>query len=171
MQDYFAQVRQASASGLYFLALGGALVIPDMCSGMEAADGNTTGRLYKAWVDRHVSPHFTVGPSHTPSFSGDDCWGLRCAFLHQGRLLPHSGTYNRVIFVEPNSSGMVLHNNVINDALNIDVPTFVAVIVNAAEQWLTGAQSTTNFRANYPRYMQRYPRGLPPYIVGIPVIA
>lgn len=171
MQDYFDQVRLAASTKLYFLALAGALVIPDMCSSMETVDGKTTGPLYKAWVDKYVAPHFTVGPNRTPSFSGEDCWGVRCSLLHQGRLIPHQGNYSRILFVEPGTSTNTFHNNVMNDALNIDVPLFVLTIADAAEKWLAVTQNTTNFEANRANYMQRYPIGLPPYIVGVPVIA
>jgi hypothetical protein len=170
IEDYFRQVRQAASSSLYFVALGAALVIPDMCSSMESADGQTTGALYENWFDKHVARHYTAGSYHTPSFSGKDCYGLRCAFLHQGRLEPHKGGYSRIIFIEPHS-GPTLHNNVMNDALNIDVPTFALGMVAAAEAWLGDASTTEEFKENYPHFMQRYPNGLPPYIVGIPVIA
>src|SRR5699024_6261516 len=34
------------------------------------------------------------------------------------------GRHSRIIFVEPGQSGIVLHNNIMNDALNIDVHIF-----------------------------------------------
>jgi hypothetical protein len=169
MEDYFNQVREVAKTHLYFLSLGAALTIPDMCAGMESANGRSSGALYKAWVDQYLAPRYVVGPAHTPSFSGEDCYGLRCAFLHQGYLEPHAGSYTRVIFTEPHS-GITMHNNVMNDALNIDVTIFANQMVDAAEQWISAAKSTSNFRANYPKFMQRYEGGLSPYIVGIPVI-
>lgn len=171
MQDYFNQVRQAAETELYFLALAGALVIPDMCSGMEARDGRTNGMLYKAWVDERLSPLFFAGPTQSPSFSGEDCWGLRCSLLHQGKLTPHQGSYSKINFVEPGASSIVFHNNIINDALNIDVPIFVTAMVDAAEKWLASARMMPNFQTNSVSYMQRYPNGLSPYILGVPVIA
>jgi hypothetical protein len=153
---------------LYYLTLASALVIPDMCSGLEAADGKTTGALYQAWFDRHVSQKY-VGAAG-PSFSGEDCYGLRCAMLHQGRLEPHKGVYKRILFIEPHG-GLTLHNNVINDALNIDVTQFARDMVESAEQWLIAAEQIPEYQANYPRYMQRYAQGLPPYIGGTAVIA
>ena len=90
--------------------------------------------------------------------------------LHQGRLEPHRGTYKRILFIEPHGN-MTLHNNVMNDALNIDVTRFALDIVEGAEQWLITAEQTPQYQANFPHYMQRYPNGLPPYIGGIPVIA
>ena len=65
----------------------------------------------------------------------------------------------------------VLHNNVLNDALNIDVRVFVADVVDSAIEWHGLAEKTTEYAANYPRFMQRYAEGLLPYIGGVPVIA
>jgi hypothetical protein len=172
MQDYFDQVRKAANSELYYLALAGALVIPDMCSGMDSEDGKTNSAKYIDWVDKYLAGKFTAGADHTPNFSGEDCYGIRCGLLHQGRLEPHKGKYSRVLFLEPGKNGgITLHNNVLNDALNIDLPTFVLTMVETAEKWLKEVEGTDKFKSNHKHFMQRYPNGLPPYIVGIPLIA
>ena len=170
MHEYLDQVRRVARTSLYYLTLSSTLVIPDMCSGLESADGKTTGKLYKTWFDQHVAHKYTAGPSRQPSFSGDDCYGLRCAMLHQGRLEPHQGIYSRILFVEPHL-GVTLHNNVVNDALNLDVTQFADDMIESAEAWLATADQTPNYQANYPHYMQRYPDGLLPYIEGVTVIA
>ena len=164
MQEYFNQVRHASRENLYYVALSGALMIPDMCSGMETLDGKTSGLLYKAWINKYVTPKIS-------NLSGKDCWGFRCSLLHQGSMGPHQGIYNRVLFVEPGSSNSVFHNNVINDALNIDVSIFIETMVSAAEDWLALNEETPNYINNSKKYMRRYPCGLSPYISGVPVIA
>ena len=45
--------------------------------------------------------------------------------LHEGRFIPHQGGYTRVLFIEPGGGTLVAHNNVMHDALNIDVNIFV----------------------------------------------
>ena len=50
--------------------------------------------------------------------------------------------------------------------LNLDVNVFVKDMIDAARRWLTDAQSTATFQANYPRFLQRYPTGLAPFITG-----
>jgi hypothetical protein len=167
MKDYIDQVKRVAATDLYYLTLAATLIIPDMCSGLEAADGKTTGALYQDWFDQHVAHKYVAAGK--PSFSGEDCWGLRCAMLHQGRLEPHKGAYKRVLFIEPHG-GVKTHNNVVFDALNIDVTDFAFDMIDSAEQWLVAAEQTPHYQANFPRFMQRYPYGLPPYIAGVPVI-
>jgi len=169
MLDYFDQVRRAAQSGLYYVALGGALAIPDMCAAMETASGLTTDRLYEAWFDEWVAPKYSgAGGAH---MTGHDCYGLRCSMLHQGRLEPHKGSYKRVLFIEPGATTVVAHNNIMNDALNIDVNIFVRDMVESAVAWHERASQATAYQANYPRFMQRYPWGLKPYIGGVPVIS
>jgi hypothetical protein len=164
MREYLEQVEQVADTDMYYLTLAAALVIPDMCSGLEAEDGRTTGARYEVWFDQHVAHKYGS------FFSGEDCYGLRCAMLHQGRLEPHKGAYKRIVFIEPHG-GMTLHNNVINDALNIDVTQFATDMIESAEDWLIDSEETPQYQTNFPRYMQRYPEGLSPYIGGIAVIA
>ena len=57
------------------------------------------------------------------------------------------------------------------DALNIDVRIFVEELVLAVEKWLTTVETTLEYQKNIASGVKRYPNGLPPYIVGLPVIA
>lgn len=178
MREFFDQVLRAADAGLYYLALFGALSIPDICASMEAEDGQTNGSRYAAWFDAHVAAKYTVGPDRQPSVTGDDAYGLRCSMLHQARTRPHKGSYSRVLFVEP-GHGVIAHNNVmvVGDAdqwaavLNLDVGAFCRDLVDAANAWLTVAEQTAVFQNNYPHFLQRYPHGFPPFIGGVPVLS
>ena len=57
------------------------------------------------------------------------------------------------------------------DALNIDVRIFVEELVLAVEKWLTTVETTLEYQKNIASGVKRYPNGLPPYILGLPVIA
>ena len=103
--------------------------------------------------------------------NGDDCYYFRCSLLHQGSSQHNKSNYKRVLFVEPSATTNIFHNNVINDALNIDVKIFCNDLIGGAEKWLEENENTDLYKKNYDRFMKRYPNGLPPYIVGIPVIS
>ncbi len=77
------QIRAASAAGLYYLALFGALTLPDICGALAASDGKATKSKYITWLRSNV-----------PEEAGDAdlIYGLRCSLLHQGRTLPHGGS-------------------------------------------------------------------------------
>src|SRR5262249_2177556 len=133
----------------------------------EADDGQTSGARYKAWFDANVAGQYGG------VVSGEDCYRFRCALLHQGSSQNPQGQYSRVIFIEPSvalQSGLMAHNNVLNDALNHDVILFWQDLVQAARAWLGRVSDSQAFQRNFDRLMRRYPDGLHPYIVGVPVI-
>jgi hypothetical protein len=167
VQDYFNQVEQAVQAGLYYLALGGALMIPDMCAAMEQTNPTTAGARYEAWFDQHVAPRYTFGPDRVPSLTGAGAWALRCSFLHEGSTQNPRGNYERILFVEP---PYALHNNEIMGALNLNLGDFCADVVDAARAWFATAQHTPTYLQNFSHFVERYPNGFPPYIQGVPVI-
>jgi hypothetical protein len=161
MRDILAQTRAANAAGLYYVALFSALALPDICAALESRDGETNGSLYRAWFDRYAARGL---------ITGEAAYKFRCAMLHQGRT-GHPEGYSKIIFIEPSATGIVFHNNVMGDALNIDVRIFVEELVLAVENWLTTVETTPEYQKNIAAGVKRYPNGLPPYIVGLPVIA
>ncbi|CAN7307932.1 hypothetical protein LJR296_001460 [Cupriavidus necator] len=170
MQDLIQQIRWAINGHAYYLALYTSLTLPDICSAMESDDGLATGPKYKAWFDRYVASKYAMHGGQ-PTISGEVCWSYRCSALHQGRAQHPRLGYSRILFIEPGAARGRLHNNVFNDVLNIDLPTFCGDIIDGVQAWLVDAQGTPNYQRNFPLFMQRYPDGLAPYILGIPVIA
>ena len=164
MQDLLDQIRTANQANLFYVALMSALAIPDVCGALESPDGQARRERYAEWFDRHVAS------SYRGTLTGLDCYYFRCSMLHQGRTHHPASSFARIFFIEPTATGNVFHNNVINDALNIDVRIFVNDLVIAAERWLAAASGTPEFRANSPLFVSRYANGLPPYIIGVPII-
>ena len=173
MDDFLDQIEVAANEGrLYYLALAGALVVPDLCGALESKDGEATGDKYKEWFNKHVAPMFPIRPDNgQPFLTGEDCWRFRCSFLHQGRTQHPDSGYTRILFVEPNMTGLHAYMNVLNDALNIDVGAFCADMLGAARGWLSGIRGTEPFETNLAAFVRRYPNGLPPYMVGMPIIS
>jgi hypothetical protein len=75
MNEILRQIRAASATGLYFLALFCALTLPDICGALESENGQASGSKYKAWLRANVPEQAT---------DADLIYGLRCSLLHQG---------------------------------------------------------------------------------------
>lgn len=168
MRDLLAQVEKATADGYYYLALYVALTLPDICGAMESSDGIANKSKYIHWFDHYVTPAYTV--AGRAFLDGETCYAYRCSVLHQGRAQHPKLGYSRILFVEPGSTTNVFHNNILNDALNIDVSRFCMDIVGGAASWLKDVSDSDDYKQNYSLFMQRYPGGLPPYIVGVPVI-
>jgi hypothetical protein len=171
MRTLIEQTRQAADSNAYYLSLFAALALPDICAAMSALDGQAKRKRYIEWFDKYVAPKYTVGPSKNPSFSGADCYYYRCSILHQASSQHPQSSYARILFVEPGTSTNIFHNNVLNDALNLDVRLFCRDICDGADAWLADTEQKPEYQANYARSLKRYPNGLSPYIVGLPVIA
>lgn len=165
MRDFLDQIRQALAMNLYYVALIASLTVPDICGAIGSANGKATKSKYIDWFDRYVASKY-VG-----TLTGEDCYYYRCSALHQGSSQhPHS-TYSRIIFVEPSATTNIFHCNILNDALNIDVRIFCNDIVSGAMDWLKQYETTKRYERNYSKFMRRYPSGLSPYIVGVPIIS
>jgi len=163
MRDFLYQIQNALDSGLYYLAVFACLIVPDICGAVQSTDGTANQRKYKEWFDKYV------GYNYPADFTGQDCYLLRCSLLHQGTSQHHRSRYSRVILVEP--WGNVIHLGILDDALTLDIKTFCTEILAGARSWLDEYEGTDIFDNNYSRFLRRYPQGLPPYILGIPVIS
>jgi len=168
MRDLLEQIERGLDQNLYYLALFAALSLPDICGALDSDDGEADRSKYISWFDEYVGDGYKSG---TQAFlSGDDCYYFRCGILHQGSSHNPKSGYSRILFVEPGATTNVFHCNIMNDALNIDVRIFCKDIINGVRVWLGKVEGTTKFSSNMAKFIRRYPRGLSPYIGGIPVI-
>jgi len=165
MKDFLLQIKKGLDENLYLLSLFSALAIPDICGAMSSENGDAHFEKYTAWFDKYITPKYNG------FLSGKDCYLFRCSLLHQGSSQHPGSNYKRVLFIEPSATTLIAHNNILNDALNIDVKIFCNDIVLSAEEWLKENQETELYKKNYDKFMRRYPNGLSPYIVGVPVIS
>ena len=164
MKDFLEQIQIGLKTNLYYLSLFAALAIPDICGAVGTEDGLASSDKYKDWFNKYVA-HKYEG-----FLTADDCYLFRCSLLHQGSSQHPKSGYSRVLFVEPSATTNVFHCNIMNDALNIDVRIFCNDIVEGVKVWLQQYEETELYKKNYGKFMSRYPNGLAPYIVGVPVI-
>jgi hypothetical protein len=99
VEELVAQTRAAAAIDLHYLALFGTLTLPDICAGLGAENGRTSGSKYKDWIRNNVPEHAEQAPM---------IYGLRCSLLHQGSALPDGAAYP-LAFTVP-QSGFAFHN-------------------------------------------------------------
>ncbi len=163
MDELLEQIENSVDSGSYLLGLYVALALPDICGALESGNGRATGNRYKAWFNKWVAPKYDK------TLTGEQCYSYRCGVLHQGRSKHDNLGYSRIIFLEPNPN-MVLHRNIMNDAYNLDIRLFCNDLVASTREWLISVKSNHNFNANYEHFMKRHENGIPPFIVGVPVI-
>ncbi|WP_394557828.1 hypothetical protein [Priestia aryabhattai] len=161
MEDLFNEIERGLDAGVYHLALGTALCIPDICAGLQSEDGKTSGRKYKEWYNSYVGDKIRM--------SANDCYYFRCSFLHEGSTQHERSNYDRVLFIEPNATTAILHNNILEGALNIDIRIFCNDLIKSAREWLEDVKDNETYIKNHEKSFKRYPNGIAPYIVGVPV--
>lgn len=162
MDELIAQIRSASDAGLYYLALIGALTLPDICGALNSGNGRASGSKYRDWLRSNVP---------TQAASADLIYDLRCSLLHQGSALPSSG--EQIAFMYP--EGPQLHNLSTEVGAErvgwISIPMFVEEVTQGAEEWFRQHGGTRGVRKNLRKFARLRPEGLPPHVAGSPVIA
>lgn len=163
-ETILGNIRDCLDGQMFYAALVVSLTIPEVCASLEAQGGRGNNERYKKWYTEYLSLSY-------PNLTADDCYSLRCSVLHQGKLGRPGMQYSRVLFTIPNSRNIVLHNNIINDALNLDVVHFCNDVIAAARNWLAAKHDDVCVIENLPNLVRYRPQGLSPYIVGLPLIA
>lgn len=162
MEEFISQIRAASAGGLYYLALFGALAIPDIFGALGSENGRATGSKYKAWVEQNV-----------PDQAGQaaELYGLRCSLMHQGRTMPH-GTHFPIAFMAPGVGQIHNLSTVVGDSQVgwISIEMLVEEITAGAEEWLQQFGETQTVVRNMEKFARLRHEGLPGHVQG-PVIA
>ncbi|HHU0127472.1 TPA: hypothetical protein ACT9LZ_001433, partial [Legionella pneumophila] len=82
-----------------------------------------------------------------------------------------NSSFERILFVEPFQNNNVFHNNILNNALNIDIQEFCNDLIVAAREWFKKKSGDNLVQKNYKDFVKRYPYGLTPYIGGVSVIS
>ena len=143
-----------------YLALAGALIIPDLCAALESPRGGTTPERYQRWFDENVAPKCQR------LITGEDCYWFRSAFLHQGSSQHPGAKYKRVFFVEGAiglDMGTWRRIHADQYGLHLHIAYFCELMVSSARDWLDRVRDTDVFRANYDRFMRRHYFDIEPY--------
>lgn len=163
MEEFTDQIEKALVQNNFLIALFSCLALPDIC-GAISSDGRSGSQKYKQWFDTYVAKKY----NHF--FNGSQCYALRCSLIHQGLTNHNKLGYKKVIFLDPSmSENIFLHNNIINDAFNIDIRQFCQDILDGVSEWSKDHQSDSSFRANYDKFLSRRGRDNSSYIDGMEV--
>lgn len=142
MQHFVTAIRAAIEERNWYAALSLALTIPDICGWLEDPGAPSQDR-YVSWFSRFLGSKYTrpVGPDHEMHefLSGQDCYALRCAFLHEGREEITNQHARQVLerfefTVAP--PGWIVHLNRGGTGLQLQVDIFCRDFAEAGEEWL-----------------------------------
>jgi hypothetical protein len=88
MDEFVEAIDLSIAASNWYGALFIALSLPDICGRIDSPSETSSKRRYAAWFEKYVQPKYTrsVGAEReeTVFLCGNDCYALRCAYLHEG---------------------------------------------------------------------------------------
>ena len=173
MKRFTSSIRKSVQDGNLFGALFLALAMPDICGALEDPLQGV-GERYKAWFRRYLNlkydpatqlefatayvpqaaqvlPSESLAALQTPfdpqlAFTAEDCYQCRCKCLHQG-LLQKSGR-EKFVFISGLPSGTILHRNLKNGQLVLQIELFAEDICHAVETWEQNMRGNTAVAAS-----------------------
>lgn len=172
MEDFLQQIEKALEYNLYYLALQAVLTLPDICSSLlsPTPENRPVTKEYIDWCNKNFSSKEKI--------SSEDCYYFRCSMLHEGQTQHSRSNYKRIMFIEPGHPFSNMLNNIsfqMNDtdkpSIDINLNTFCSDMISSVRKWWSAHQDEPVVQDNYKNMVKRYPNGLPPYIVGIPIIS
>lgn len=153
-----SSVRDSVRSGNWYAALAGALALPDIAAKLDGRPGNS--QRFVSWFDDYLLPKYTTSIPNLPVphvfLSGEDCYALRCAFLHGGDFDITSerirDVLNRFVFVAPPANRRA--HRIQGDGgstLLLQVNLFCEDVCVATEEWLKARGNDPNVAAAISR--------------------
>jgi hypothetical protein len=140
----------------WYSAIAVSLTLPDICSKITYGE-KSSGKKYAEWFDSYVGNFYKTdytqnqlemakkysasnyaGMLKGTKLSGNDCYALRCAFLHEG--LGEISTQrareilDEIKFLEPNYQ-LNMHGSIINNKLLLHIDEFCTHILQGVEKW------------------------------------
>lgn len=148
MKRFTESVRLSLQNRNWYSALTLALTLPDVCGRLESPDSYSKDR-YRNWFNRWMQQHYKheVGPDReeVTFLSGGDCYALRCSYLHEGgadiRHQKARDALSNFHFITPLPLGGMIHCNMVNDALQLQVDIFCQQMADAADEWFESVKS------------------------------
>ncbi len=152
MDQFINAVEAGLQTRNWYAALVVALALPDISGWVEDPTLGPRERFCN-WFDRYVGKRYESSgskllPPHN-FLSGDDCYALRCALLHEGRDdIAHQkarASLERIQFVAPRR-GSIIHCNQVNQKLQLQVDIFCRDICLGVRDWLASIPESDKTR-------------------------
>lgn len=142
--QFTQSIEESLTSKNYFAALIMALTLPDICCSIESENRRTRGTKYAKWFKKYVGYHYVsqTNPVQkgTVFLSGEECYALRCAYLHKGIndieaediVKNYGNSSKRIEFMAETQ----LDQNIINGILILKLELFCQRIIEGVRLWL-----------------------------------
>lgn len=163
MKTFIGSIRLAVANQNWYGALIIALILPDICGKIEFPEKSTNKR-YPEWFDKYVINKYEFGDCYqegnTIFMSGNDCYALRCALLHEGhqdlRAQKASEKLQKIQFVVPKSENNRHKINFSNIEFQLEVDKFCLDICDGVEKWLSDVSDNQEIQDRMKKLFKIY---------------
>ncbi len=156
MEEFIQALEKNIVCENWYGAIFLALTLPDICGKLEYPGMPSTKR-YPEWFNRYVQPKYTN--QHHTFLSGNDCYALRCALLHEGveeiGAQRAQDALDSFHFTIPRGSGLV-HMNQKGRILQLQIDEFSKDIIDGIRQWLLDVESDASKQVELGKLMKVY---------------
>jgi hypothetical protein len=152
MRHLVESVRTALDGMNWYAALSVALALPDICAKVHDPSQRYSRARYVAWFDRYLANTYRriVAGRPIEFLNGDDCYALRCAYLHEGEFDISTQRSRKILeayeFVAT-PQGTTVHLNRSNTALQLQIDMFCEEICAGVEAWLVDVAGLRDVQA------------------------
>jgi len=161
MQNFIKALKISLQNKNWYSALFIALSLPDICGGLENPTLGSEKR-YVLWFNKYLNSYYTrgIGPhgQHVVTFlSGEDCYALRCSFLHEGRDEITDQRCQKVLNnfrFTTDLSHMNYIDNGTNKTLQLQVKQFCEEISTGTEEWLKDVKSNQDIQKEITKMLK-----------------
>jgi hypothetical protein len=164
MEEIFQSIESALKEKNWYSALILSLIVPDICAKLEGGHAHSSKR-YPAWFDKYLKSEYDT------FLSGDDCYALRCSYLHEGiddiQKQKARKNLSHIKFLHEGSHKCYIGSIVGGDkkyegapTLILSVNPFCIDIVNAGRQWLSDVSSNPKVLEEMKNTLKVYTHGL-----------
>lgn len=141
MERFISSIVKSIETENWYAAISMALIIPDICGWLEAPN-MTSQKRYEKWFNEYLLDTYK-SDFHGPDFtflSGNDCYALRCALLHEGTddVLRQRA---REVVTRFRFSTTGSHRCMFEKVLLLNVQAFSSEICIATKKWINNVQS------------------------------
>jgi len=150
MENILQAIQMSLNNSNWYGALFSALTLPDICGKLE--NSNTRNQIrYIDWFDKYL------GGRYSGFLSGNDCYALRCSYLHEG-IDDITGqrvrdVLDKFIFLPDGSHCNYFKNSLFGDPkydgksfLQLSVKKFCGDLIGAASQWISDVKDNEDIQ-------------------------
>jgi hypothetical protein len=122
---YTEQIQKLTAAQIHWALIHYIIIFPDICSALEANDGESTGNNYKDWATRYLADG---------DLSAEEWWDIRNLLLHQGRTIGRK-RYINYQFRSPDANGQTTHKHISQNIIVLDATELAKEVELGLEKW------------------------------------